>query len=72
MIRLNRTLLCALIAFSVFAVRAYADDKGPNTTKEAVKPTDKPTSVQTLKVAGDLAAWARSNHDPVGLAVARR
>ena len=72
MIRLNRTLLCALIAFSMFAVRAYADDKGPNTTKEAVKPTDKPTSVQTLKVAGDLAAWARSNHDPVGLAVAAR
>jgi hypothetical protein len=70
--RLTLTLFCTLIAFSTLSVRTFADEKGPNATTQPIPPSDKPSSVQTLQVAGQLAAWARSAHDPVGLAIAAR
>jgi hypothetical protein len=70
---LTRVIVFGLLAMSLTVGRAYADDnKGSNTTKETAKPTDQPTSVGTAQVAGNLAAWARSNHDAVALATAAR
>lgn len=70
---LSRAIVLGLVAASLMVGRAYADEnKGPNTGKEAVKPTEKPTGVETAQVAGQLAAWARANHDAVGLAAAAR
>jgi hypothetical protein len=72
--RLNRFLVLGVLAASLVAGRAFADDanKGSNTTGQPVAPSDKPSSVQTCQCAGQLAAWARSNHDPIGLAMAAR
>ncbi len=71
--RLNRTMVLAALALSLVAGRAFADDnKGSNTSNQPVAPSDKPTSVQTCQCAGQLAAWARSNHDAVALAMAAR
>jgi hypothetical protein len=72
--RLNRMLLLGALSASLVAGRVFADDanKGSNTTNQPVAPTDKPTSVETCEIAGQLAAWARANHDPVSLAMAAR
>jgi hypothetical protein len=70
---LNRALVLGMVAMSLMVGRAYADDnKGTNTTGEKAKPADVPSSVQTVQVAGDLAAWSRANKDAIGLATAAR
>jgi hypothetical protein len=70
---LNRALVLGVIAMSLLVGRAYADDnKGTNTTGQKAQPADMPSSVQTIQVAGDLAAWSRANKDAVGLATAAK
>jgi hypothetical protein len=71
--QLNRAIALGVIAMSLLVGRAYGDDnKGSNATGEKIKPSDVASSVQTVQVAGNLAAWSRANHDAVGLATAAR
>ncbi len=73
--RVTRAMSMSLIGLSLLAGSVYADDAktgandGGQTT---LKPAATPSALETVKIAGDLASWARNNKDPVALASAAR
>src|SRR5580700_10774529 len=63
----------ASLVLGMIIAQAWGGEKsGPNVIKETEKPSATPTDVQTVTLAGQLAAWATANHDAVAMAAAAR